>query len=258
MKKCLKATSLSMLLVIFLCSCSSKLPANKVYSAVDMQGKTVGVLSGSAAESYVSPYGSMMNIRTYTDVSAMAAELKSGGLDCAVADESRFAAIKKSSSSLTYLDERFIDRSYCLALSADNSQMLEKLDAAILAAQNDGTIDSIVSGWKNGDGYAYDYSESDSADVIAVAIDPTFEPYAYYNEENELVGLEIDIVRELCSRLNLKAEFTEVSSDKLLYMAESGKVSFAIGRIINDSQNENILYTQPYDTDVELIVVRKD
>ena len=255
MKKFLSAALAALLIVLTLTSCGGKLPDNKVYEAADMVGKTVGVLRDSPSAGYIAPFTGVLSVRYYDNAESLAVELKNGGIDCALADESTLAAMRKSSSRLHALEEKFIDRSYCIAVSVENRIMIENIGMALSAMSRDGTLAAIVDGWLNG-GYAGAYQNGEYERSISVAVQPGFYPYAFYDEEGELTGLEIDIVYEICARLGLNVEFAPVDSERLLYMAESGKTSFAIGLIVQDPDNEAISYSENYMHSTQLIVVR--
>ncbi|MGM9522545.1 MAG: transporter substrate-binding domain-containing protein [Oscillospiraceae bacterium] len=255
MKKIFLA-AIAVSIIFTLTSCGGSMPENEVNSAADMQGRTVGVITGSAAEWYLEPFASAFDVRGYGSAGELAEALKSGSVDCAVADEDTYNSMKKAVSKLSALDEPFIDRTYCMAVSADNTQLLNKLVKALEDLENSGTLESMVSGWRDGT-YGYGSTEDPGLPRVTVAVDPTFRPYAFYDENGELAGLEIDLIRAVCSELGLSAELTPVASDKLLYMAESGKVSFAVGRIVLDDENTAILFTQPYVRSTQLLIVRE-
>ena len=247
-----------LILSIILSGCSEELPSNKVYSASDMPGSTVGVLSGTASAGYLEKYGSSMTVMQYDDVESMSVALKNGSLDCVVADDGTFQEMRNYVSGFKSLEEYFIDRDYCLAVSADNEELLTNLDAALETLQQNGTLDAIISGWNAG-GYEWETDPATAEDglsSISVAVDPTLSPYAFLDENGELAGAEIDIVRALCAALGLRPEFIQVASDQLIYTVESGKVALAVGRLTPTGEETGVTFTQPYTHSRQLIVVR--
>ena len=248
--------ALAVIMAAALCGCGGKLPENTVHAAADMPGRTVGVLAGSPAEGYLGLYGQTMDVRSYDSAEALARDLASGRLDCAVADEATFDDMSGEVSGLRALDEKFIDRSYAIAVSEDNGKLLENLDSAIDKLRNSGELGDITD-------VKRDVSREEPAEqdtgltAVTVAVDPSFPPYAAYGASGALEGVEIDLAKRLCSILGLRPEFVAAEPDMLLYMAESGKVSFAIGRITADPEAASVLYTRTYMDSTQLIVVRK-
>ena len=121
----------------------------------------------------------------------------------------------------------------------------------------DGTQERIVSGWMKKDKSVYTPKVlPEDAQTLLVAVCPGPEPYTFYDSAKRLVGLEIDIIRSVCDKIGVKAEFVEVDQSDLIFMAESGKVSLAIGRI-SESDSEAVDYTDTYLTAEQYVIVRE-
>lgn len=236
-------------------SCSSNLPPNTIYSAEDLNGKTVGVITNTAAENYLSRYSGNIYIRQCSDAEIIAQELVSGEIDAALADENGTADILNESSKLTVLAEPLINNEYCIAVSQENTTLLQNVNTALSDISKSGELAGLISGWLYGT-YEYNPSGENYETSLAVAVCPDFWPYAFYDEEGELAGLEIDLIRLICDDLGVGVNFSAFDSDKLIYMVESGKVSLSIGRIV--SGDAAVLYSDSYLTSVQNIIVRKD
>ena len=224
-----------------------------------MPGRSVGAMEGTAAAGYLQLYGGSMDVRLFQDQETMAAALKNGSIDCVIADSRTYEAMRDYTSQITSLEERFIDRDYCFAVSADNTELLQRLDNALDGLLRDGTIPSIISRWTDGEGQEQESGQpkAKGETSITVAVDPTFVPYAFYGEDGALEGLEIEIARAVCSAMGLESEFVEAEPDMLLYTVESGKVAIAIGRIVRDPENTAVSFSESYGHSEQLIVVRK-
>ena len=154
------------------------------------------------------------------------------------------------------IDDKFVDCDYRLAVSVENTELLDNLNSAIRALNASGELDSIVKSWLDGGGEEEHESGTDRT-RITVAIDPTFYPYAFIGEDGEPAGIEIDLVWAVCGQLGLEPEFVTAQPGMLLYMAESGKTAFAVGRLMLDPDNDAVGYSAPYMHSTQLIVVRK-
>lgn len=239
-------------LILLLAACSGRLPDNTVDKPADLAGKTVGVLENSVTEGYLRDVADKVYIRTFSEKSSLAAELKSGALDAVIADETLSADLTRD-SSLRALDTPFINRAYCIAISEENATLLKNVNDALKTLRRGGTLDKLAD-WDE-ETFSFE-DEGETAGTLVIAVAPDFAPYAYYDENGALAGLEIDLARLLCRQLGLTPEFRVAERDKLLYLAESGKVSLAIGRI---TRGENaVSYSDTYLTSVQSIVVRKD
>lgn len=250
------STALTIFILLSVSACNAGVPDNHVFTRADLSGKSVGVLDGTASPGYARLYEGEMSVNTFETPEAMAAELKSGGIDCAIADEDTYDAMRDYTSAVTKLDETYVDARYVLAVSAENRLMLENLNAALGRLRQSGELGRIASSWELGIGYE-NWAPPEGGRTITVAVTADFYPYAFYDENGELRGLEIDVVRALCTDLGLTPEFMAVEPDMLLYMAQSGKTSFSVGRITADPEKEGLSYTESYLHSTQLIVVRK-
>lgn len=251
MKKILSA-ALAVFMICALTACHRG-PANQVHSAADLAGKVVGVLDGSLSEAYMTAYG-RAEIRTYPNPRSLAADLRSGAVDCALVSSEDAGSVARS--GLTTLSEPFADDDYAIPVSIENRLMIENLENAMIFLRASGQLGAIIDRWESGRGTG-DYTADNDYEQITVAISADVYPYAFYDENGNLAGIEVDVVRALAHRLELEPVFNVVAPDILLYMAESGKTVFAIGRIAADPNNRAVAFTSSYLHSTQLIVVRK-
>lgn len=250
MKKIFSA-ALAALIMISLAACSRG-GDSRIRDLDDLAGKTVGVLRGTSSEGYLRHFEYDVEVREYDDTDALKKALRNGQVDCAVAEEEKAGEMTGFLSGLETLEEPFTDSDYVIAVSAENRIMVENLNIALSGIDRSGELDRLTSGT----GGVITPAE-DTGTAVTVAVDATFYPYAYYDGEGDLTGIEIDLVRAICKYLGLSPEFLPVETDMLLYMAESGKCSFAVGRITADPADEGLAFTSPYLHSTQLIVVRK-
>lgn len=250
--KKLAAAALAALLALTLASCRAG-PENTVFRPEDLEGALVGVLEGSLSQATMDAYGKA-EVRAYEDPARLAADVRDGVLDCALVSSGERGDVVRR--GLATLSEPFSDDDYAIPVSVENSLLIENLESAMTVLRASGELDRIVRRWEDGqEGEAY--TPDPERDTISVAICANVYPYAFYDGEGALAGLEVDVVRALCGQLGLEPVFTDVKPDILLYMAESGKTAFAIGRITSDPENEAVTFTSAYLHSTQLIVVRK-
>lgn len=254
MKKLFSA-ALAVMMILALAACSHSVPPNYVHSVEDMNGKTVGVLNVSESAGYMDRFAGSVTVRRYETVKSMTAGLESGEVDCVLADAGTARRMTRQSGSVTRLDEPYADCDYRLAVSVDNKEMLDKLNSALRRAESSGAMD-----WAR-ENYASDdktlHVTDPDKDTVTVGVEPGFYPYAFYDENGVLSGIEIDTAYAVCDELGLEPEFLTAEPDMLLYLAESGKCAFAIGRLARDTGNQAVAYTSGYTHSTQYVVVRK-
>lgn len=96
--------------------------------------------------------------------------------------------------------------------------------------------------------YAEDQSLTKVLDSkkLVVAVSGTLYPIAYYNEDNELVGYTVDILKEVADSMEIELEFKEMGVDGMLTSLESGQVDIvAEGFDITPERQEKFLFSEP-------------
>ena len=75
----------------------------------------------------------------------------------------------------------------------------------------------------------------------------TLYPQSFHNDKNELTGYDVEIMKEVAKRLNLKVEFTEMGVDGMLTALDSGRTDIANYSIEEGAKTSTHTYT-PYTT----------
>lgn len=93
---------------------------------------------------------------------------------------------------------------------------------------------------------------------LVLATEAGFAPYEYY-KDGEIVGVDIDIAKEIAKRLDKKLVIKDVSFDFLINEVKSGKADFAAAGIsITDERKKEVDFTDEYTVSNQVVVVRKD
>lgn len=95
-------------------------------------------------------------------------------------------------------------------------------------------------------------------DELVLATEAGFAPYEYY-KDGEIVGVDIDIAKEIAKRLDKKLVVKDVSFDFLINEVKSGKADFAAAGIsITEERKKEVDFTDEYTVSSQVVVVRKD
>ena len=85
-----------------------------------------------------------------------------------------------------------------------------------------------------------------------------FAPYEYY-ENGEIVGVDVDIAREIAKKLGKELEIKDVAFDSIVNEVKTGKADFgAAGISYNEERAEEVDFTINYATSKQIIVVREN
>ena len=120
-----------------------------IASADDLEGKKIGVQQGTTGELHCSEtpenggFGEDAVTR-YSKGSDAVMALLSGKVDCVVIDNEPAKAFVEANEGLKILDTAYVEEEYAIAVAKDNTELLEKVDAALGELKEDGTVQSII------------------------------------------------------------------------------------------------------------------
>jgi len=94
---------------------------------------------------------------------------------------------------------------------------------------------------------------------LLVGTEPTFPPFEFVDESNQIVGFDLDIANELAKRLGVKVEVVSLPFDSLIPALQQGKIDMVIaGMTITEDRAKVVDFSKPYFEANQAIVVRKD
>jgi polar amino acid transport system substrate-binding protein len=94
--------------------------------------------------------------------------------------------------------------------------------------------------------------------VLKVGLTADFPPFEYY-QNNVLTGFDVDLAREIGTRLGYKISFQELEFDELLPALRNGKIDLAIsGMTINKQRSELVDFSIPYFSADQVMLTRND
>lgn len=94
---------------------------------------------------------------------------------------------------------------------------------------------------------------------LIIGTEPTFPPFEFVDEKNQIVGFDIDIANELAKRLGVKLEIVSLPFDSLIPALQQGKIDLIIaGMTITEERAKVVDFSKPYFEANQAIVVRGD
>jgi len=94
---------------------------------------------------------------------------------------------------------------------------------------------------------------------LIIGTEPTFPPFEFVDEKNQVVGFDIDIANELAKRLGVKVEVVSLPFDSLIPALQQGKIDMVIaGMTITEDRAKVVDFSKPYFEANQAIVVRKE
>jgi len=94
---------------------------------------------------------------------------------------------------------------------------------------------------------------------LIVLTSPEFLPYEYFNENGELVGVDIEIAERVANALDVEVEFVAVAYDGILEAVRDGKGDMGISGITPTEEREEIVsFSTSYIYDENFVIVRDE
>ncbi len=101
------------------------------------------------------------------------------------------------------------------------------------------------------------YACNNKSDTITMATEAGFAPYEYY-EDNEIVGVDIEIAKQIASYLGKELVIKDIAFDSLINELNSGKADFvSAGMSITEDRLKNVDFSVEYATSKQVIIVKK-
>lgn len=95
-------------------------------------------------------------------------------------------------------------------------------------------------------------------DELIMVTEAGFAPYEYY-DNNEIVGVDIDIANEIAKKLGKKLVIKDVAFDSIINEVKTGKADFgAAGISFSEERNKEVDFSNNYSESKQVIIVQND
>lgn len=94
---------------------------------------------------------------------------------------------------------------------------------------------------------------------IIVAMEGTWAPWTYHDENNDLVGYDVEVAQNIAEKLGVEVEFVEGEWDGLLAGLESGRYDIMVNGVgVTEERAEKYNFSTPYAYNKTAVIVRGD
>ncbi|RFB14978.1 amino acid ABC transporter substrate-binding protein [Bacillus sp. HNG] len=95
--------------------------------------------------------------------------------------------------------------------------------------------------------------------VLTVGTEGTYAPYTFHNEKDQLTGYDVEVIKEVAKRMDLKVEFMETQWDSMFAGLNSKRFDLIANQVgINEDRQANYDFSEPYTYSSAVLVVPKD
>lgn len=231
-----------------------------INSVDDLKGSNIAVQKGSTADDYVTDHYETNNsadVIRFVDFEVIFKDLEGKKVDAVIMDKAPAKVYLKNHSGLRILSDVLQNEDYGFIFNNTNTELRDKFNAKLTEMKDDGKLDEIKEYWyTHGDGAAASITENGTGETIRVVTDSSFPPYDSKNG-NEFTGMDMDIVREICNRLDYKVQFATVGFDSIIDEVSKGNYDVGASALsITEDRKAKVLFSECYESS-ELIVVTR-
>ncbi|GEN46190.1 putative ABC transporter extracellular-binding protein YckB [Alkalibacillus haloalkaliphilus] len=103
------------------------------------------------------------------------------------------------------------------------------------------------------------WQDVQEAGKLVVGTSGTYAPVTYHDENNELTGFDVEMMREIGERLGVEVEFSTMDFDGILPALRNGQIDIASNDFaITEEREEIFTFTEPYKFSYGSVIVRSD
>lgn len=93
-------------------------------------------------------------------------------------------------------------------------------------------------------------------EYITVGVKYDYKPFAFINSLGKLDGFDIDLIKSMMDRINVRVKFIEVSSNDKEKMLLNDKIDILLaGMVPSENQNSDIFFSKSYFSDEQIVLV---
>ena len=121
------------------------------------------------------------------------------------------------------------------------------------------TQNSSADNQDTSDGQATTYDKILEQGYITFATEGTYAPYSYHDDDNNLVGFDVEVAQKVAEKLGVEARFTETQWDGIIAGLDAQKYDAIANQVsITPERQEKYLFSTPYTYVYGAVIVSGD
>ena len=211
--------------------------------------KTIAVKYASANESAFEDYvfEGYTNV-PYASSSDVVLAVENKKADYGILDEFELNAYVDAGRNIKPKEKCKYSINYCAYFDFGNDKLKQMFDQAIKELNDNGTIEKIKSAHLKGERFVSNKNNNLNG-TLTMLCDPNFDNRVYTDDNGDIVGLDVDIAREICNYLGCDLEIVTADFDELFIELNNGAGDFIISACeVNEEREEYYLLSDTYFT----------
>ena len=230
-----------------------------ITSLQQIDGKRIGVLSGSAGDMAARKHFPNAQFQVFTAAADAALAIKTNKADAFVYDKSVLLNLAEKNPELVILDEPVDKLEVAAAIKKENTTLLSAINGVLQDLKKEGALQRLRLKWVDAK-YAVTpplppINTAQSKGILKMGTCANLEPFSF-QANGRVTGLDIELGQLIGERLGKKIEILDMNFEALIPALQSGKIDFALSNFnVTEERKKFILFTLPYiENDISALV----
>jgi polar amino acid transport system substrate-binding protein len=216
-------------------------------SVADLKDKRIGVLVGSAHDTYAAknfPAATVLQYKTPADV---VLAVKTGKVDAALFDAEPLREIMRRDDSFGLVGESLFDFDVGVGFKKDNQALRDRFNQFLAEIRRNGVYEDMVRRWmEQRDTRMPAIKNPKTNGVLVVGTSDVGLPFTAV-KDNRLVGFDIELCERFAASLGKEAKFANMDFGSLIAAVSAGKVDLISSAIyVTEERQKQIQFSEPY------------
>jgi polar amino acid transport system substrate-binding protein len=219
----------------------------KLVSVADLKDKRIGVLVGSAHDTYATKNYPDATILQYKSPADVALAVKTGKVDAALFDAEPLREIMRQDDSLGLLGDSLFTFGVGAGFNKDDQALRDQFNQFLAKIRQNGVYDDMIRRWMEQRDTRMPAIESSAANgVLVVGTSDAGLPFTAV-KDNRLVGFDIELCERFAADLGKTAKFANMDFGSLIAAVSTGKVDLISSSIyVTEERKKQIGFSDPY------------
>ena len=219
----------------------------KLYLVDDLKDKRIGVLMGSAHESYATKTYPNAKVMQYKSPADVLLAVKTDKVDAALYDAEPLREIFRQDNSLGLLGDSLFSFDVGVGFNKKNNALKDRFNKFLAKIKEDGTYKDMVDRWMiKGETNMPEIKLQKNKGILVVGISDSGLPFSVV-KDNQLVGFDIELVSRFAAAENKEIKFSNMDFGSLISAVSSGKADMIASSIyVTEERKKQIDFSDPY------------
>lgn len=217
----------------------------------DLNRKRLGVLKGTSLDDLANSSLDFTQIHYFENARQQIEALEKGEIDAIIDDMPVTRHLVANTPSLALLPGVLMEDDYAFAMRQGDDELYNKINAALKELLANGTVAKLEKRWLDGettdDAQTANPPKKTAGRIIRYGVSTISPPFCHEGPDGKPAGLELDLMRIIADRLNMRLEVTDMEFGELipsLVTDETDIVSSCIS--VTEERKQVVHFTDPY------------